>query len=37
MIAYMMRMNSLIFVIATTIYLMLNTIKEFNKKEINNV
>ncbi len=33
-IANMMRMNSLIFVIATTIYLMLNTIKEFNKKEI---
>lgn len=33
-IANMMRMNSLIFVIATTIYLILNIIKEFDKKEM---
>lgn len=32
MIAYMMRMNSLIFVIATVIYLLLNLFKEFTKK-----
>lgn len=32
-IAYMMRMNSLIFIIATIIYLILNVIKEFDKKE----
>lgn len=32
--AYMMRMNSLIFIIATVIYLILNLIKEFNKSEL---
>lgn len=31
MIAYMMRMNSLIFIIATVIYLLLNIIKEFKQ------
>lgn len=31
--AYMMRMNSLIFIIATVVYLILNLIKEFNKTE----
>lgn len=31
MIAYMMRMNSLIFIIATVIYLILNFLKEFKK------
>ena len=31
MIAYMMRMNSLIFIIATVIYLVLNVIKEFKQ------
>lgn len=33
MIAYMMRMNSLIFIIATTIYLILNLFKEFKNKK----
>lgn len=32
MIAYMMRMNSLIFIIATVIYLILNLIEKFDKK-----
>ena len=32
MIAYMMRMNSLIFIIATVIYLILNFVKEMTKK-----
>ena len=32
MIAYMMRMNSLIFIIATVIYLLLNLFKEITKK-----
>ncbi len=32
MFAYMMRMNSLIFIIATTIYLVLNLLKEITKK-----
>ena len=32
MFAYMMRMNSLIFIIATTIYLLLNLFNEFTKK-----
>ncbi len=32
MVAYMMRMNSLIFVIATVIYLLLNLFKEITKK-----
>lgn len=34
MIAYMMRMNSSIFIIATIIYLVLNLIEKFNKKEL---
>ena len=33
MIAYMARMNSLIFIIATVIYMLLNLIKEFSKIE----
>lgn len=33
MIAYMMRMNSLIFIIATVIYLLLNLINNFRKEE----
>lgn len=33
MIAYMMRMNSSIFIIATVIYLTLNLFEKFNKKE----
>lgn len=33
MVAYMMRMNSLIFVIATVIYLLLNLFNNFTKKE----
>ena len=32
MLAYMMRMNSLIFVIATVIYLILNLIEKISKK-----
>lgn len=31
--SYMMRMNNLIFIIATVIYLILNLVKEFNKTE----
>lgn len=34
MIAYMMRMNTLIFVIATVMYLVLNLFKDFKQKEI---
>lgn len=34
MVAYMMRMNSLIFIIATVIYLCLNLVKEINKKAL---
>ena len=34
MVAYMMRMNSLIFIIATVIYLLLNLFKEFTKKTL---
>lgn len=33
MVAYMMRMNSLIFIIATVIYLTLNLLKDFSTKE----
>lgn len=33
-IAYMMRMNSLIFIIASVIYMLLNILKEFNKNEL---
>lgn len=33
MIAYMARMNSLIFIIATVIYMVLSLVKEFDKKE----
>ena len=36
MIAYMMRMNSLIFIIATVIYLLLNLFKEITKKSWKN-
>lgn len=36
MIAYMMRMNSLIFIIATVIYLLLNIWKEWSKEEWKN-
>ena len=34
MIAYMMRMNTLIFIIATVIYLTLNLLENFRKKEL---
>lgn len=34
MLAYLMRMNSLIFIIATVMYLLFNLIKDFRKKEI---
>ncbi len=34
MLAYLMRMNSLIFIIATTMYLIFNLIKDFKQKEI---
>ena len=34
MIAYLMRMNTLIFVIATVIYLVLNIFKDFKEKEV---
>ena len=34
MIAYLMRMNTLIFVIATVIYLVLNIFKDFKAKEV---
>lgn len=34
MIAYMMRMNSLIFIIATVMYLLMNLAKEFTKKDL---
>lgn len=36
MVAYMMRMNSLIFIIATVIYLLLNLLKRFTKKSWKN-
>lgn len=34
MLAYMMRMNSLIFIIATVMYLIFNVFKDFNKEHI---